>query len=54
MTQAAPAVRSCSACEAPIDCCEFCDRTDCRSAMCHRCLREALRQAKPRLHDHGG
>jgi len=53
MTQAAPVV-DCSACDKAIDCCEFCDRPDCPTAICYRCLGVALGQATPELHDHGG
>jgi hypothetical protein len=53
MTQAAPVV-NCSACDRAIDCCEFCDRPDCPTAVCYRCLGVALRQATRDLHDHGG
>jgi hypothetical protein len=53
MTQAAPTL-GCSACDKPVDCCEFCDRTDCPTAICYRCLGVALRQATRDLHDHGG
>jgi hypothetical protein len=53
MTQAAPTV-DCSACDQAIDCCELCERPDCPTAICYRCLAVALRQATPDLHDHGG
>jgi hypothetical protein len=53
MTQAAQVV-DCSACDRAIDCCEFCDRSDCPTAVCYRCLGVALRQATRDLHDHGG
>jgi len=53
MTRAAPVV-GCAACGKAIDCCEFCDRPDCPTAICYRCLGVALGQATPELHDHGG
>jgi hypothetical protein len=53
MTQAAPTV-DCSACDQAIDGCELCDRPDCPTAICYRCLAVALRQATPAIHDHGG
>jgi len=54
VTQAAPAVRTCSECERQIDGCAFCDDPDCRTAVCYRCVSAALQEAGPRLHDHGG
>jgi hypothetical protein len=53
MTQAAPAV-VCAGCDKAIDCCACCERQDCPTAICYRCLAVALRQATPQLHDHGG
>jgi hypothetical protein len=47
-------VVDCAACGKAIDCCEFCDRPDCRAAVCYRCVAVALRQATRDLHDHGG
>ncbi len=48
------AVRPCSGCGRAIDCCEFCDATDCPTAICYRCLQVALGQALPQPHPHGG
>ena len=53
MSQTA-AVVDCSACHKAIDGCELCERPDCPTAICYRCLSVAVRQASPDLHDHGG
>lgn len=53
MTQAASEV-GCATCERAIDRCELCDRADCPTAVCYRCLAVALRQATSQPHDHGG
>jgi hypothetical protein len=54
MSQAPLAMRPCSRCGKPIDCCEFCDGTDCRTPICHGCVQVALGQALPQPHPHGG
>jgi hypothetical protein len=54
MTERALAVRPCSSCGMPTDCCEFCDAPDCRTPICYSCLRVALGQAIPQPHAHGG
>jgi hypothetical protein len=54
MTEGALAVRPCSRCGRPIDCCEFCDAADCRTPICYGCVQVALGQAIPQLHAHGG
>jgi hypothetical protein len=54
MNEHVPAVRSCSRCDRPIDRCEFCEATDCRTPVCYGCLQVALGQALPQPHPHGG
>jgi hypothetical protein len=54
MTERTPVVERCSRCHRPIDCCEFCDATDCRTPICYRCLGVALGQTVPQPHTHGG
>ncbi len=54
MTEAPSAGLRCSECAAEIDCCEFCDEPDCRSAICYECVSAALGQAVPHPHAHGG
>jgi hypothetical protein len=54
MSEATVPAEPCSRCERPIDCCEFCDATDCRSPICYRCLQVALGQAGAQPHAHGG
>jgi hypothetical protein len=46
--------QGCSRCDGPIECCEFCEATDCRTPICHRCLRLAVGQAVVQPHAHGG
>src|SRR6266511_1743320 len=45
---------ACSRCARPIDRCEFCEATDCRTPVCYGCLQVALVQALPQPHPHGG
>ena len=45
---------ACATCESSIDSCEFCERSVCRSPICHHCLTEALGQAMAHPHAHGG
>ena len=54
MTEGQPAVRACSRCNRPIDCCEFCDATKCRAPICYGCVQVALGQAILQPHAHGG
>lgn len=49
-----PVLLVCSDCRREIDCCEFCDRTDCRAGVCYRCVNLALGQLIPQPHVHGG
>ena len=49
-----PLMLICSVCGRGIDCCEFCDETDCGTAICFRCLSLALGRALPHPHPHGG
>lgn len=49
-----PILLICSECQREIDCCEFCDETDCGAAICYRCVNRALGQAMPQPHRHGG
>ncbi|MGI8616068.1 MAG: hypothetical protein ACR2L4_04700 [Actinomycetota bacterium] len=44
----------CLVCGRPIDLCEFCERIDCGTAICYRCLNLALGQAIAQPHQHGG
>jgi hypothetical protein len=44
----------CRGCGTPIECCEFCERTDCPAAVCYRCLNVDLRQTLAHPHLHGG
>jgi hypothetical protein len=53
MTQA-PSQVGCATCERAIEYCEVCDRADCPTAICYRCLAVVLHQATPQPHDHGG
>jgi hypothetical protein len=54
MSEAPLAVRPCSRCGRLIDCCEFCDDTDCRTPICYGCAQVALGQALQQPHPHGG
>jgi hypothetical protein len=54
MTEGGPAVQPCSSCGRLIDCCEFCEATDCRTPICYRCLQLAVGQAVAQPHAHGG
>jgi hypothetical protein len=54
MSEAPSAVRPCSRCGWPVDCCEFCDGTDCRTPICYECMQVDLGQALPQPHPHGG
>jgi hypothetical protein len=54
MSEAPLTVRSCSRCGKPVDCCEFCDATDCRTPISYGCVRVALGQTLPQPHAHGG
>jgi hypothetical protein len=54
MTEPTPAGRRCFRCGRPIERCEFCEATGCRTPICHGCLQVALGQALPQPHPHGG
>jgi hypothetical protein len=45
---------ACAKCEASIPRCEFCEEEDCSNAICYQCMTEALGQAAPPIHVHGG
>ena len=45
---------SCSACDAGIDRCEFCEETDCAKPVCYECMTVALGQVLWQPHVHGG
>ena len=45
---------TCSECRRGIDCCCFCDKDSCQTAVCYSCLMIALRLAIPQPHAHGG
>jgi hypothetical protein len=47
-------VLSCTNCGREIECCEFCDETDCGAELCYRCVNVALGQAMPQPHQDGG
>jgi hypothetical protein len=44
----------CTRCGARIELCAFCERADCPSPICYRCLRQVLRQSLAQPHAHGG
>ncbi|HEX6331885.1 MAG TPA: hypothetical protein VF129_11460 [Actinomycetota bacterium] len=49
-----PTVLVCTGCGRGIDRCELCERAECGTALCYRCVNLALRQAVPEPHAHGG
>jgi hypothetical protein len=54
MTEPTLAALRCSRCDRPIDRCEFCDASDCRTPICYGCVRVALGETVPQPHTHGG
>jgi hypothetical protein len=44
----------CTQCGRSTECCSVCELTDCGEMICYRCLRIALGQSVPVLHEHGG
>ena len=57
MTQPQPARENeirCTRCERLIEVCCFCEDPECRRVICSSCLRLALRESVPVLHEHGG
>lgn len=44
----------CAGCGRGIELCSFCDRTECGSAICYRCLLLDLTRVVPELHEQGG
>lgn len=44
----------CAGCDEPIDCCEFCDRSDCKEATCFQCISLGVRVVTEEPHEHGG
>ena len=54
MSEPASTMEKCSSCDRPIELCACCDEPNCDAAICYRCLNEALGQAIPHPHDHGG
>ncbi len=45
---------TCNTCGALLVACAFCEREDCREALCARDVRLVLRESVPVLHEHGG
>lgn len=45
---------TCSQCRRGIECCSFCDETNCQVALCYPCLMTTLRLAVHQPHTHGG
>ena len=57
MTQPQPARENeirCTRCERLIEVCCFCEDPECRRVICFTCLRLAMRESVPLLHEHGG
>jgi hypothetical protein len=48
------ALLRCTRCGALIELCAFCERADCPSVICYRCLRQELRQSLAQPHAHDG
>ncbi len=44
----------CATCGRWVEVCSFCEDPGCRSVICYRCLRVALRQSLDQPHRHGG
>ena len=44
----------CSHCDRLIEVCTFCEREECESPSCYRCLVVELREYVPQPHAHGG
>lgn len=44
----------CVECGKPIECCEFCDRPNCREAACFGCVHLRLGTITAEPHEHGG
>ncbi len=44
----------CSRCDEEVDCCSFCDETDCPNAICYRCTSVAVGQIVLHPQPHGG
>ncbi len=53
-TAVPPRPVSCNQCARAIEECAFCEREECRDALCYRCVRIALAQELPQPHGHGG
>jgi hypothetical protein len=45
---------TCAGCDKRIECCCFCDRPDCATAVCYPCVAVDLKESMPVLHGHGG
>jgi hypothetical protein len=45
---------TCHDCGDQIDCCEFCDGSDCVVALCYGCVHLTLGENVPQPHLHGG
>jgi hypothetical protein len=44
----------CSHCDRLIEVCTFCEREECGTQSCYRCLVVELREFVPQPHTHGG
>jgi hypothetical protein len=53
-TEPAPYPVTCATCVKGIECCACCDREDCASAVCYRCLVKELGTSVTDPHTHGG
>jgi hypothetical protein len=51
---ASPGPAICARCDKRLEYCCFCDRPDCREAVCYPCLAVDLKESMAVLHDHGG
>lgn len=49
-----PPPLTCTRCDAVVELCAFCEREDCRVAICYRCLCEQLGLSLAEPHAHGG
>ena len=54
MSEPKEAGTKCAHCGTSIEWCEFCDESACQAAACFECVNEALGQAVPQPHTHGG
>ncbi|MGH2662803.1 MAG: hypothetical protein ACRDH8_08330 [Actinomycetota bacterium] len=44
----------CSGCDREVEECAFCERDDCGTPICFRCMLFELKEDLPTPHDHGG